>query len=391
MQTTLISGGRILTPFEQLENREILLGGGGILQISEPGSHPHPDRRIDADGAIIAPGFLDVHVQGAGGADVLDASDNALKTIGHTCARFGVTGYLATTVYRPEGDNTHLEVAATACRSASQPSGSPEHGAKPLGIHIEGPFIARGKRGMIQEDCIAPVDSATMRRIRKLTGEQLRMLTLAPELPGALDLITGLRIQEVIPSFGHSEADYGQTLAGIKAGIRHATHLYNAMRTMHHRDPGPIPALLETPGLSVQLIPDGAHIHPPMLRLALERLRGDRLVLISDGMQAMGLPDGRYVYNGLEYESRDGTARYLDGTLIGTSLGMSQLIARFIEHTGCSLAEAVRAGSYNPACVLGLQERKGRVKEGWDADLVILNQDLSVRMTILEGRCIYEA
>lgn len=392
MKTTLISGGRIITPFAELGDREILIEEGKILHICPQGTCgdyvSRIDSRIDASGKIVAPGFIDVHVQGAGGADVLDATPEALQRIAACCARFGVTGFLATTVYRRNGDNRHLGVAAGAC--ACEMAGERSEGAELLGIHLEGPFIAKGRRGMIQEDCLAAVEDRTLDLIRKQTGAHLRMMTLAPELPGALPLIRRLLTEQVIPSFGHSEADFKQTLAGIEAGIPHVTHLYNAMTPMHHRDPGPIPALLES-DVSVQVIPDGVHIHPAMLRLAAGRLSGNRLVLISDGMQAMGLPDGRYLYNGLDYQTTNGTARYLDGTLIGTALGMNELIGRFMKHSAWELADTIRAASYNPACVLGLQDRKGSLEEGKDADLVLLEPDLSVHMTLRSGRCVYRS
>jgi len=384
MERTLIAAGRIITPFEKLEKREILIGEGRILSIGAPGATREFNRRIDARDKIVVPGFIDVHVQGAGGADVLDGTPQALDMIALTCARYGVTGFLATTVFRSGKDNRHLRVAARRCFQ------NPE-GAELLGIHLEGPFIAGGKRGMIQEDCLAPANSRTLGRIRALCSDQLRMMTIAPELPGALQLIPTLKAEGVVCSFGHSQADYEQTVAGIQAGIHHATHLFNAMMPMHHRDPGPVPALLECGEVSAQIIADGVHIHPAMLRMAVQRLGGNRLVLITDGMQAMGLPDGRYLYNGLDYESKNGTTRYLDGTLIGTSLGLSELVARCARHGGCSLEQAVRAASYNPACVLGLQEHRGSVEEGKDADLVVLNPDLSVHLTLRSGRCVYRA
>jgi N-acetylglucosamine-6-phosphate deacetylase len=384
MEKTLIAAGTIITPFEQLEERDILIGEGRIQRIDRPGTIRDVERRIDARDKLVAPGFIDVHVQGADGADVQDATTEALERIALTCARFGVTGFLATTVYRPGGENGHLRVASAACSPTLK-------GAELLGIHLEGPFIAKGKRGMIQEDCLSAVDGAVLGRIRRLCSGRLRMMTIAPELPGALELIPALQAGGVVCSFGHSQADYEQTAAGIRAGIRHVTHLYNAMTAMHHRDPGPIPALLEAEAVSAQIIADGVHIHPAVLRMALQALGETRPVLITDATQAMGLPDGRYLYNGLEYESRNGTARYLDGTLIGTSLGMSQLVARCLRHGVCGLRQAVRAASYNPACVLGLEGSKGSLEQGKDADLVILDRDLSVQMTYRSGRCVYGA
>jgi len=244
---------------------------------------------------------------------------------------------------------------------------------------------------MIRPDCLTGVDEAVLDRILVATGDSLRMMTVAPELEGALPLIRRLAGLGVVPSFGHSLAGYEQALEGIEAGIRHVTHLFNAMAPMHHRDPGPLPALFESPGVSAQIIPDGVHVHPAVLCLAARELGPQRLVLISDGMQAMGLPEGGYLYNGLHYESKGGTARYLDGTLIGTSLGMSELLRRFVSLTGCSPAAVVQAASCNPARVLGLEGSKGSLEEGKDADLVLLAADFSVEMTFRAGRCIYEA
>jgi N-acetylglucosamine-6-phosphate deacetylase len=382
MKRTLITAGRIITPFEELEKHEIVVGEGKILSVCARGTWNDYDDRIDAEDKIVSPGFIDVHVQGAGGADVLDATLEALEKIALICAGYGVTGFLATSVYRPEGDNRHLPVAAQGRFQNMQ-------GAELLGIHLEGPFIAKAKRGMIKQDCLAPADSRTLDRIRELTGDRLRMMTIAPELPGALELIRGLQAEGVVCSFGHSEANYEQTVAAIETGVHHVTHLFNAMAPMHHREPGPIPALLESEDVSAQIIADGVHIHPAILRMALRRLREDRLVLITDGIQAMGLPDGRYLYNGVDYEAKNGAARYLDGTLIGTSLGMSELVARCTGYTNCSLTQSIRGASYNPACVLGLQDRKGSIEEGKDADLVILEPDLSVHMTLRSGRCVY--
>ena len=334
---------------------------------------------------MAVPGLIDVHVQGAGGFDVLDGSFQALKGIAAACARHGVTGFLATTVYRPGRPNPHLSAAAAFCRRSGRRSG----GADALGIHLEGPFLAPEKRGMIQPDCLGPAQESTLTEILRLCGGALAMMTVAPELPGCLALIRRLTAQGVVASFGHSQAGYEQTQEGVKAGIRHATHLFNAMASFHHRAPGPLPALLECPQLTAQLIADGVHVHPAALRLLAALFGPDRLVLITDGMQAMGLPEGRHFYNGLPYESRGGTARYEDGTLIGTALGLNQLVGRFQDFTGLPLAAAVRAASYTPACVLGIQRRTGSLEAGKDADLVLLNPDFSVWKTWKRGRLVF--
>jgi N-acetylglucosamine-6-phosphate deacetylase len=204
-------------------------------------------------------------------------------------------------------------------------------------------------------------------------------------------MIGRLRREGVVASFGHSQAGYEETRSGITAGIDHVTHLFNAMNGLHHREPGPLPALQEAPQVTAQLICDGVHVHPAVLRLS-ERLFGlERLVLITDGMQAMGLPEGRYSYRGLPYESRGGTTRYLDGTLIGTALGMSELIQRCVHLLGRPLRSVIPAATLNPARVLGIDSRIGTLEEGKDADLVLLNSALEVRMTFRRGVQVYVA
>ena len=195
------------------------------------------------------------------------------------------------------------------------------------------------------------------------------MLTIAPELPGALELIRRLSAQGIVASFGHSAADYVQTAAGLKAGLRHATHLFNAMSPLHHREPGPVPALLERREVTLQVIADGVHLHPAILRLLAGLVGPERVVLITDGLQALGLEDGSYTYNRQPIVVSGGTARSLDGTLVGTTLGMNRLIQRYQSFTGCALAAAVRAASFNPACVLGIQNRTGSLESGKSADL----------------------
>ncbi|MBN1836736.1 MAG: N-acetylglucosamine-6-phosphate deacetylase [Spirochaetales bacterium] len=392
---TLITGGRVLMPSGELSPGEVLIDGQKIQAVGGPTPAGAPgagggrrggqvDRVVEVPGTIVAPSLLDVHIQGAGGSDVLDAEPEALERISAVCARFGVTGFLATTVYRPEADNRHLEVAAAAC-------GGQLPGADCLGVHLEGPFIASGKRGMIQPDCLSEAAPRVLERILEQCRGTLRMMTIAPELPGALDQIDRMCRAGVVASFGHSQAGYRETCEGVAAGISHATHLFNAMNGLHHREPGPLPALWEAPGLSVQLICDGVHIQAPVLRLAASLFGGERLVLITDGMQAMGLPEGRYSYRGLPYDSRGGTTRYVDGTLIGTALGMTELIQRCQGILEWPLGALLRAASVNPARVLGLEGRTGSLEAGKDADLVVLDSELAVRMTFKRGAAVYDA
>jgi N-acetylglucosamine-6-phosphate deacetylase len=215
------------------------------------------------------------------------------------------------------------------------------------------------------------------------------MMTIAPELPGSLALIRELAAAGCVAAFGHSAADYEQARAGIDAGISHVTHLFNAMTSIHHRQPGPAPALFEAEGVTAQVIADGVHLHPAVVRL-VRRLIGDRrIALITDGMQAMGLPDGEYEYDGVAYTARDGTARYQDGTLIGTACGFDRVLRRYVGMTGADLAAALLPAAAVPAQVLGLTSCKGRIEVGMDADLVLLDADLEVEATVVGGRVAY--
>jgi len=381
-QRLLITNCKLYDAEDDKERVSILVEDGVIRQIGDVGAKTGCDV-LDARGRIAAPGFIDVHIQGAGGADVLDGTMDGLEAISKTCARFGVTSFLATTVYNADGDNEHLALAADC-------TGRDLGGANLAGIHLEGPFIAENKKGMIQPGCICEPSMEVMDRILDITGGKLAMMTIAPELDGSLEIICRLVDSNIVASFAHSEADYEQTLVGIGVGISHVTHLFNAMSGVHHRAPGPLVAIFENEKVTAQLIADGVHLHPSVLKLAFDVLGPERIVLITDGMQAMGLPDGQYVYNGVEYESRDGAARYKDGTLIGTALGLSELVKRFISFTGCGLGVAVKTVTENPAQVLGLEDRKGSVAVGKDADLILLDDDLSVHTTIVGGKVVFE-
>ncbi len=383
MTTCLIQDCQLYDAPEASRPTSVLTENGLITAIGAAAGQT-ADTAISARGLLLAPGYIDVHIQGAGGADILDATEEALVAIAQTCARFGTTSYLATTVFKPGQDNAHLPLAADYV-------GKDLKGATLLGIHLEGPFISQGKRGMIQPDCLSAAESQVLSTIYDLCQGHLRMMTIAPELDGALDLIRSLKDHDVIASQGHTEASYEQSLAGFQAGICHVTHLFNAMTSLHHRAPGPWPAQSETPEITAQIIPDGVHVHPAVLRQAWALLDPKRVIAITDGMQALGLPDGFHVYNGINYESKDGAARYADGTLIGTSVGLSELVRRLKTFTGCSLRDAIVTATENPARLLNLHHRKGAIRTGFDADLVLLNPNLSVHTTLVGGKVVYQA
>jgi len=382
-ESLLITNCRLFDAADEKQTTSILIENGTISQIGQIDSSTAADNILDAQGRIIAPGFIDIHIQGAGGADILDATAEGLRAISKTCARFGTTSFLATTVFKPNQENRHLAIAA---KYAGQNLG----GANLLGIHLEGPFISPEKRGMVRPDCLSPPSLNLLTEIQDVTGGQLKMMTIAPELPGSLPIIQRLVDSNIIASFGHSNATYEQTFDGFKAGISHVTHLFNVMPTLHHRSPGPLLAIFQTENITCQLITDGVHIHPAVLKFAFEILGPNRIIPITDGMQALGLGDGTFIYNGIEYESKNGTARYKDGTLIGTALGLSQLLKKFITFTDCPFDAAIKMVTKNPAKLLCLDDKKGSIAPGKDADLVLLDHNCSVHTTIVAGKIVFQ-
>ncbi len=368
--------------FNLTGNQDVLIQEKKIIRIGKDIQNTEKDI-FDVNGRLITPGLIDIHIQGAGGADVLDGTKQALEIISKTCTRYGTTGFLATTVFKPGLENKHLQTAAEL-------TGHNLGGAHLLGTHLEGPFISLAKKGMIHSSCITAPSTKVVNQIYDYLGDTLKMMTIAPELGGAIPVIENLVSHNIIAAFAHSDANYQETINGFRAGINHVTHMYNAMRSVHHREPGPILAILENKDISAQLITDGVHLHPGILKFTYNHMGPERIIPITDGMQALGLPEGKYLYDGIEYTSKNGTARYHDGTLIGTASPLNKLLEKMSTFTGCSFVDAAKMASENPARLLGLDNCKGFIKESYDADLVIWNEDYTPYMTIIDGKIVYQ-
>lgn len=334
---------------------------------------------LDCRGNIAVPGFIDVHVHGAGGADIFDGTQNAFRKISKTLAATGMTSYLATTALIPGKNQRHLLAVAEYMKNGN------DEGAKILGTHLEGPFINIKKKGMIRPDGIMRPSLKIMKMIEKASKGTLRMMTVAPELKGALSLIKKLKKSGVIVSVGHTLADYEETKAGIKAGISHSTHLFNAMPSLHHRAPGVLGAAADDKSVTVQVIPDGVHIHPSVLRLIYKIFGADRICLITDGISPIGLGEGDYVYHGVKFKNIKGTCYYRDGTLIGTALPLNEAAKRMQDFTGAAFDEVIRMLSTVPAKVLGLKN-KGALKPGKDADLAVIDENFKVYAVVIGGK-----
>lgn len=365
----------------------VRIAGGRIEGVhpvdAGPAFEPGDADVLDAGGRMLIPGLIDVHVHGAGGAGVMDGTEEALTTVARALARQGTTSFLATSFLHPEQVGAHLPKVAEA-------GGRDLGGAHVLGQHLEGPFVNRTRRGGIPGSALRSPSARLLDELLDQCEGTLRMMTVAPELPGMMELLPALEAAGVVGSFGHSDASYDEARAAFDAGLRHVTHLYNAMPPLHHREPGPLLAIFEATDVVVQLISDGAHVTPAVVRWTAATLGAGRCACITDALHPSGLSDGRYEYAGRPLEVRDSVARYLDGTLAGTTLGLLDVVHRFAEYTGLPLATAVDTASRVPAEVLGLEHRKGRIAEGFDADLVVLDPDGSVHATLVDGAVVYQ-
>ncbi|MCX8010320.1 MAG: N-acetylglucosamine-6-phosphate deacetylase [Ignavibacteria bacterium] len=382
MTRLLIRNCRLYDSLEKNFRYQILIEDEKIKSISNLEEEDKADLVIDAKGLIASPGLIDVHIQGAGGSDVLDCSIEALQTISKTLAKLGTTSFLATTVVKPKENNKHLRLI-TEC------VGKNLGGANIIGIHLEGPFINPNKKGGLDPQSIYSPSIDALEEIFKITKGNLKMMTIAPEIEGNIEIIKRLVDASVVASFGHSNATYQQTKVGFSAGISHVTHIFNAMPSLNHREPGPLLAIFEDEKVSAQIISDGVHLHPQIVNFVYRLLGAERCICITDGVQAIGLPEGKYFYNGVEYESKNGSARYLDGTLIGTAVGLNELVRRFKEFTNCSFETAINTVTRNPAKLLGIYNRKGSLEVGKDADIVLMNERFEIFCSLVEGKIVY--
>lgn len=335
------------------------------------------------DNYHLIPGLIDLHVHGANHCDVMDATSAALSTISQTLAAEGTTAFLATTM---TSAHEKIEKALKVVREFMQNSSA---GAKVLGVHLEGPFISSKKAGAQCRDHIASPSIELFKQWQRIAGDQIKLVTLAPELSNGTELIHYLKQQNIVAAIGHSDASYEETVAAIKNGCNYITHIFNAMRGMHQREPGVVTAaLLEN--VLTELIVDGVHLHPAIVQLILKLKGKEKIILVTDAMRAKCLTDGCYELGGQAVEVKQGVAKLPDGTLAGSVLKLPTAIRNMMHFTHCNLFDAVKMASENPAKALGIFDKKGSIALQKDADLVILDDQWNVVMTICEGRIVYQ-
>jgi N-acetylglucosamine-6-phosphate deacetylase len=336
---------------------------------------PAGAQEIRATDKAAIPGFLDVHIHGAGGHDVMEANPAALRAITRKVSEYGTTSIVATTV-TASTDETLRAVEGIAGFIARQHE-TDEPRAEILGIHFEGPFISKQRRGVHPAEWIQLPSAETLSRFLKAAAGNARILTIAPEVLGAAPCIDAAREAGLVVSMGHTDATYEQARAAMARGARSATHVYNAMRPFTHRDPGVIGAVLTSPDINAELIADGVHVEEAAMKLLLIAKGAAHVTLVSDGLSATGMPDGKYMLGGFEVTVSGGVCRNAEGTLAGSTLTLDRAL-RNIVALGTSLPDAVRMLTLNPATLLGIEFKKGSLRVGADADILLLDEGLHI-------------
>ncbi|KPJ63131.1 MAG: hypothetical protein AMS15_01635 [Planctomycetes bacterium DG_23] len=381
-QTTLIRGASVVTPTGILPETSILVEGEKISTIRKAAEKPTGAKEIDAQGLMALPGFIDVHIQGTMGRDVWEEEDEALVEMCRGLVRFGTTSFVATTHYTPS-------IVQRINRVMQRPTG----GANILGIHLETPFVSEERRGAIPTERLEPPSRAKLDEILTECAGNLRIFTLAPELPGALELFPELLQAGVIISLGHTDATYEEAQRAIALGASHVTHLFNAMRPFYHREPGVIGAIFDAPEVSVQIIADGVHLHPATLRLAFALKGREKIALITDAVRGAGIDQKVFLSSSIRrrVEVKEGAPRLSTGQIAGSILTMDKAVKNIQDFVGASLVDAAFMASTTPARILKLDQKIGSIELGKDADIVLMNEAGEVQMTLIKGEVVYDA
>jgi N-acetylglucosamine-6-phosphate deacetylase len=389
------TAGRLLTPTDAVGHPLVLVEQGRVLEISARSGRQAPAGISVSDfgDGVIAPGYVDLHIHGGAGYDVMDDTAEALPAIEQLLARHGVTSYFPTTVSAPmDATLRALERLADAIenreRERERQNADDKIRALPLGIHLEGPFISHVRRGVHPPENLLTPKLSTFEQFWHAARGRIRMMTIAPELEDAPEVIAEAARRGVCVSLGHSDADFEAAGRGIAAGARHATHTFNAMRpldhrTVDHRSPGILGAVLTDRRVSADIIADGVHLDPAIVKLFAEAKGPEQTVLITDAISATGMPDGRYRLGSFEVDVRDGKCM-ADGKLAGSVLTMDRAVRNLARFAEWDLPQAVAAASRNPARAAGIAN-KGVLKVGADADFVVLSREGEVLRTFVGG------
>ncbi len=377
-----IINGKIITENNVLDNGILLYSDKilGLIESKTAGELLESCQEvIDAKGNYVSPGFIDMHIHGSGGYDIMDGTEESLAAISSIVAENGVTGILATTM------TMNREKIYTALDNIKHFMGQETQGAKILGVHLEGPFINKKYKGAQADEFITKPDFSFIENYVDI----IKMITLAPEMDEDHKFIKEVKGKtKIILSIGHSNAEYEQALMAIQNGVSHATHTFNAMTPLNHRNPGVVGAILNS-DIYCELIADKIHVHPAIFTI-LANIKGmDKVILITDSMRAGCLRDGISELGGQKVIIKNNTARLEDGTLAGSTLRLNKAIKNFMDCTGKGICQAIKLASLNPAKELGIEKDRGSLKVGKYSDIVILDEEFNIYKTIVEGKTVY--
>ena len=379
---TVLTAQRLWDGIRLLDGPVVVIEGGRIASISPRAAVELPTdaRVLDFPSATLAPAFFDVHIHGAMGHDVMEATPAALGAMGSFLAAHGTGSFLATTVTAPL-DATLRSLSGLAKLLAEPPKAGQ---AQPIGIHLEGPFLSHAKRGVQPAEHLLAPDIATFDRLFEAAEGRIRLMTLAPELPGAVELTAHATARGVRVSLGHSNATAAETQAAIAAGAASATHIFNAMRPLDHREPGILGTVLTNDALFAELICDGIHVAPEIVKLWWRSKGAERAILVTDAISAAGMPDGEYRLGDFEVQVANGRAM-ANGVLAGSVLTLDRALTNFMEFTGAPLEQALRLLTVNPAAMIGLGNQAGSLAVGEAANLVALDEAGKLVGSVVNG------
>lgn len=353
-------------------------------RIAYIGNEENIEPIFETDG-IVVPGFIDEHIHGAGGADAMDGTVEALQTISEFLAREGTTGFLATTMTQSPENITN---ALKAVKKVREKGGY--KGAEVLGVHLEGPFISPKHVGAQPLEYVATPDAELFDKYNEASGNSIKIVTLAPEVEGGLGLVKHLSNIGVVASVGHTGGKYADVVNAVAAGATNVTHTYNAQTGLHHREAGVVGAAMLLDELNCEMICDTIHVSVPAIKLVIKNKPHDKYTLITDAMRAKGMPDGKSELGGQDVFVNNGEARLADGTLAGSVLKMNVAVKNLVEKAGVSFTDAIDFATYNPAKNIGVLNERGTIEVGKRADLTVLNSDFEVLYTLVNGKIVYK-
>lgn len=389
----ILQNARVVTPNGILNDAYIHVHQGVIVAIGNINEDvPRGVTLIDVHGQWVVPGFIDMHVHGGGGADVMDGTASSIRTIGRFHAEHGTTSWLPTTLTAPVSDLTRALQAVHAVQTEELKHASQPWLAGIVGLHLEGPFIAESRRGAQNPEFILPPSVDIMRQISAAAPSLIRKVTIAPEIDGAIPVIRWLTSKGILSSMGHTDATLADIFSGVRAGATHATHICNGMRGLHHREGGAVGGCLLSEGVVCELIADGHHVDVDVMKLIVKTKGIDKIVLITDAMAAAGQPDGAYRLGGLDVTVENGVALLTEGhNLAGSTLTMDVAVKNMVNQVGVDIVDAIQMAATTPARELRIDGTKGAIEPGKDADLVILNENFSTLRTFVRGYEVYRS